>query len=206
MPTETVGVLLAGGRARRLGGGDKCLLTLAGRPMLSRIIERVGPQVATVVLNANGDPARFSAFGLPVIADVVDGQAGPLAGVLSGMLWAKANVPASIWLVSIATDVPFVPLDLVARLRAAAERDGAPIACAASNRRTHPVMALWSLSLADALRHALIEEGVRKVDAWTARYRVATVEFTADPVDPFFNVNSPEDLDEAQRLIESGSE
>ena len=201
MQIETVGVLLAGGRARRLGGGDKCLLPIAGQPMLTRIIARVRPQVSALVLNANGDPSRFAAFGLPVVPDIVDGFAGPLAGVLSGMTWAKTNAPGATWLASIATDVPFVPRDLVARLQAAAERETASIACAASNGRTHPVIALWSLALADELRHALVEEGVRKVDGWTASYRVAAVEFDASPVDPFFNVNSPEDLAEAGRLI-----
>ncbi len=203
MSTDTVGVLLAGGRGRRMGGGDKSLMPLGGQPMLVGIVARVRPQVGALILNANDDPARFAAFGLPVVPDVIDGFAGPLAGVLSGMIWAKANAPAATWLASVATDVPFVPRDVVARLRLAAEREKAPIACAASNGRNHPVIAVWSLALADALRRALTEEGVRKVDAWTARYRVAIVDFAADPIDPFFNVNDPGDLAEAERLIAS---
>lgn len=203
MSGEIVGVLLAGGRARRMGGGDKCLLPLAGQPMLAHVIARLRPQLDRLILNANGDPARFAAFGLPVVPDAVDGFAGPLAGVLTGLLWARAHAPDATWLASVATDVPFVPRDLVARLRAAADRGGAAIARAASEGRGHPVIALWSLDLAEDLRRALIEEGVRKVDGWTARHRVATVEFLAEPLDPFFNVNAPADLAEAERLIAS---
>ena len=204
MPGDVVGVLLAGGRARRMGGGDKCLAMLGGQAMVGRIIGRVRPQVSTLILNANGDPTRLASFELPIVADVVDGFAGPLAGVLSGMMWVKVHVPLVPWLASVATDVPFVPRDLVARLRAAADRESAPIACAASNGQSHPVMALWSLALLADLRHALIDEGVRKVDGWTARYRVATVDFAAEPVDPFLNVNNPDDLKEVERLIASG--
>lgn len=204
MRTDIVGVLLAGGLSRRMGGGDKALASLAGRPMLSRLIERVGPQVAALIINANGDPARFAACGLTVEPDEIDGFAGPLAGVLSAMAWARAHKAKATWLLSVATDVPFVPRDLVARLREAAVREDAPIACAASNGRTHPVIALWSLALAGDLRRALVDEGVRKVDGWTARYKVAIVEFSAEPIDPFFNVNSPDDLTEAARLIKAG--
>lgn len=202
-PSAVVGVLLAGGRARRMGGGDKALQTIAGRPMLDLVIERAWPQVSALVINAGGDAARFASFGLPVAADVVGGFAGPLAGVLTGMMWARANAPQCRWIVSIATDTPLFPHDLVARLLVAVADDRADLACAASGGRAHPVFGLWPLRLLEDLRVALVEEGMRKIDAWTARYRLATVSFDADPCDPFFNVNTPEELEDATRLLDS---
>ncbi|MGD9536972.1 MAG: molybdenum cofactor guanylyltransferase MobA [Alphaproteobacteria bacterium] len=201
MPADVVGVLLAGGLARRMGGGDKGSRLLGGRPIIARIIERVRPQVGALILNANGDPGRFAPYGLPVVPDVVEGFAGPLAGVLTGMTWARENVPGATWLASVATDAPFVPRDLVARLRDAAEGQGRKLSCAASGGRTHPVMALWSLNLATALRRALVEEGVRKAEAWVMREDAAIVAFEAGALDPFFNVNTPADLAAAERLI-----
>jgi molybdopterin-guanine dinucleotide biosynthesis protein A len=196
-----IGVLLAGGQSRRMGGGDKCLRDLGGKTILARVIERARPQVSALVLNANGDPARFAAYGLPVAADVVEGYAGPLAGVLTGMEWARANAPGAHWLASFATDAPFLPTDLVARLGAAAADEGADMACAASAGQSHPVFGLWPVALAQDLKRAMVEEGVRKVDIWTARYRLVTVDFPATPIDPFFNTNRPEDLAEAERLL-----
>ncbi len=204
--TETVaGVLMAGGQSRRMGGGDKCLRTLAGKPILTHVIDRVRPQIGPLVLNANGDPARFSAFGLPVVADAVGDFAGPLAGVLTGLEWAAESAPGCIWLASFATDAPFLPEDLVARLLAAVETEGADMACAASDGRNHPVFGLWPLRLRHDLRRAMVEEGIRKVDIWTARFKLARVEFSlsrtpAGPLDPFFNANRPEDLAEAERF------
>ncbi len=201
MTENVAGLLLAGGRSRRMGGGDKCLLPLAGRPVLARIIERVRPQVGAMVLNANGDAARFAAFGLPVAADVVEGFAGPLAGVLTGLEWVEANAPGCGWVASFACDAPFVPADLVARMLAAVAADGADMACAASDGRNHPVFGLWPVGLADDLRRAVVDEDIRKVDVWTARYRLARVDFTTDPVDPFFNLNTPEDMARAEALL-----
>ncbi|MDQ2103692.1 molybdenum cofactor guanylyltransferase MobA [Azospirillum isscasi] len=198
------GVLLAGGLSRRMGGGDKSLRTLGGRSILERIVATARPQVGPLVLNANGDPARFAAFGLPVAADVVEGYAGPLAGVLTGMEWARANAPDCRWVASFATDAPFIPGDLVARLAAAVEREGADLACARSDGQEHPVFGLWRVDLADDLRRAMVEEDMRKVDAWTARHRLAIADFATDPVDPFFNTNRPDDLAEAERLIAAG--
>ena len=201
MPERSVaGVLLAGGQARRMGGGDKCLLPLEGRPMLAHGIARLEPQVASLAINANGDPERFAAFGRPVVADIVEGFAGPLAGVLTGMVWAGDAVPEADWLVTAATDTPFFPEDLVARLLAAALAKDAHVAFAASGGRTHPVFGLWRLSLAEALRRALVEEDERKIDRFAGRYAVAVVDFPMSPFDPFFNVNRPEDLEEAVRL------
>jgi molybdopterin-guanine dinucleotide biosynthesis protein A len=198
-----IGVLLAGGQARRMGGGDKCLRPLGGRTILARVTERAAPQVAALVLNANGDPARFQAFALPVAADVVEGFAGPLAGVLTGMEWARANRPDCAWIATIATDTPFFPADLVARLcRAVGPAD---MACAGSNGRANPVFGLWPVRLAEDLRRAMVEEEIRKVDVWTARYRLVEVDFAAEPFDPFFNTNQPEDLVEAERMLRAVS-
>lgn len=198
------GVLLAGGLSRRMGGGDKSLRRLGGRTILERIVAAARPQVGPLVLNANGDPARFAEFGLPVAADVVDGYAGPLAGVLTGLEWARANAPGCAWVASFATDAPFIPGDLVARLAAAVEREGADLACARSDGQDHPVFGLWPVRLADDLRRAMVEEDMRKVDAWTGRYRLAIADFATDPVDPFFNTNRPADLEEAERLLAAG--
>ena len=199
---DITGVVLAGGLARRMGGGDKALLELGGRPILAHVIERLGPQVGPMVINANGDPARFADYALPVAADPVDGFAGPLAGVLAGLDWAKANVADATWIVTVASDTPFFPADLVARLVAAAKAEDAEMACAVSGGRHHPVFGLWPVRLADDLRHAMIDEDIRKVDIWTARYRLAAVEFGTDPFDPFFNANRPEDLEKARRLLD----
>jgi len=200
-----VGLLLAGGQSRRMGGGDKALRLLAGRTLLDRVIDRVQPQVAALVLNANGDPSRFARFGLPVVADSIADFAGPLAGILAGLDWTAANRPDCAVVVSIASDAPFLPGDLVARLVEGMHKEGAELACAASGGQPHPVIGLWPVRLRDELRRALAAEGIRKVDAWTARYALATVAFPdeIDGVDPFFNANRPEDLDRAAaRLAE----
>jgi molybdopterin-guanine dinucleotide biosynthesis protein A len=191
------GVILAGGRASRMGGSDKGLLPLAGRPILARVIDRLRPQVDALALNANGDPARFAAFGLPVLADSVPGHPGPLAGVLAGMDWAAAQGASA--LVTAAADTPFFPADLVARLRAAG-----PFAMAATpgeaGPERHPTFALWPVSLRDDLCAALAS-GLRKVIAWTDPHGCATVLFP-DP-QAFFNVNTPEDLARAEALAET---
>jgi len=186
-------VILAGGLATRLGGGDKVLLPLAGTTMLARILARLGP--GRVAINANGDPGRFAPFGLPVLPDPIEGWPGPLAGVLAAMEWAGQGD-----VVTVPGDAPFIPRDLVARLLAARAEAGAEIAVAASGGRTHPVAALWPAQLHDDLRRAVIDENLRKVAGWIARHRSVPVEFPVDPVDPFFNINHPEDLAEAERL------
>jgi molybdenum cofactor guanylyltransferase len=196
-----LGVLLAGGLARRMGGGDKCLRPLGDRTILDHVIDRARPQATALLLNANGDPARFRHFGLPVAADVVEGFAGPLAGVLTGMEWARAHLPDLPWIATIATDTPFFPCDLVARLLDAMSGEKADLACAASGGRTHPVFGLWPVRLAEDLRKAMVEENIRKVDVWTARHRLVQVEFPSEPIDPFFNTNRPDDLAEAERML-----
>ncbi|MDQ6438025.1 molybdenum cofactor guanylyltransferase MobA [Mesorhizobium sp. LHD-90] len=196
----TLGVALAGGLGRRMGGGDKPMREIAGRAILDHVIERLAPQCDGLVLNANGDPARFSRFGLAVVADPVEGYPGPLAGILAALEWTATNRPGLEWIVSAAGDCPFLPRDLVARLHQARLADGADLVVAASGGQAHPVIGLWKVALRDELRHALVVEDLRKIDRWTARYRLATVSWPAEPVDPFFNANTVADLDEAERL------
>jgi molybdopterin-guanine dinucleotide biosynthesis protein A len=196
----TIGVLLAGGLARRMGGGDKPLKTIGGKTILDHVIGRLAPQCDQLILNANGDPARFASFGLPVVADTVEGFAGPLAGVLAALDWTAAQRPNVEWVLSAATDCPFLPRDLLARLHEARASEGARLAVAASDGQTHPVIGLWSVALRDELRHALVVEDMRKIDRWTARYPLATVTWPTDPVDPFFNANTVDDIAEAERL------
>jgi molybdopterin-guanine dinucleotide biosynthesis protein A len=194
------GILLAGGLSRRMGGGDKSLRRLGDETILARIVARVAPQVAKLALNANGDPARFAGYALPVVPDSVAGFAGPLAGILAGLDWA-AGLPGVTHVASFATDAPFLPTDLVARLRDAVDHDAADLACAASDGRTHPVFGLWPVALRENLRHALVAEDIRKVDRFTARYRLAVVDYPTLPFDPFFNANAPEDLATAERML-----
>ncbi|EPX77225.1 molybdenum cofactor guanylyltransferase MobA [Litoreibacter arenae] len=198
---QPAGVILAGGQSRRMGGGDKGLLVLGGETLLARVIARLEPQVAEVALNANGDVARFEGFGLPVVADSVAEYPGPLAGVLAGMDWAATRGHSHI--VTAAADTPFFPCDLVPRLMLAAEN--APIALAATpdperGMARHPTFGLWPVDLRDDLRAALAD-GVRKVVAWTDKHGTAMAEFPATPFDPFFNVNTPEDMARAEALL-----
>jgi molybdopterin-guanine dinucleotide biosynthesis protein A len=196
----TPGVLLAGGLARRMGGGDKPMRSIGGRTILDRVIARLAPQCDGLILNANGDPARFAAFGLPVIADTVEDFPGPLAGILAALDWTAANRPDVEWILSAAADCPFLPRDLVARLQQARIEQDARLAVAASAGQTHPVIGLWSVALREELRHALVKEDIRKIDRWTARYKLATVTWPAEPIDPFFNANTMDDIAEAERL------
>ena len=193
----TPGVLLAGGLARRMGGGDKPMRQIAGRTILERVIARLKPQCDGLILNANGDPARFAAFGLPVIADTVAYFPGPLLAALD---WVAANRPEISWVLSAAADCPFLPRDLLARLHHARVEENAQLAVAASGGQSHPVIGLWSVALREELRHALVVEDVRKIDRWTARYRLATVTWPTTPLDPFFNANTVDDIAEAELL------
>ncbi|WP_458148167.1 molybdenum cofactor guanylyltransferase MobA [Bradyrhizobium sp. UFLA05-109] len=196
----TVGVLLAGGLARRMGGGDKPMRTIGGRTILERVIARLKPQCDGLILNANGEPSRFSAFGLTVVADDVPGFPGPLAGILAALDWTAANRPGIEWVLSAAGDCPFLPRDLVTRLQAARAAENAQLAVAASGEQSHPVIGLWRVALRDELRQALVVEDIRKIDRWTARYPLATVTWPVQPLDPFFNANTIEDITEAERL------
>jgi molybdopterin-guanine dinucleotide biosynthesis protein A len=200
MTDAVLGLILAGGQARRMGGGDKAMLRVGGRTILERVIDSLKPQCAALVLNANGDPARFAGYGLPVIGDSIEGFAGPLAGILAGLDWTAVNRPDIDTVVSMPADCPFPPGDLVRRLRQAREAGGARLACAASAGWRHPASALWAVSLREDLRRAMTVEGERKIDAWTARHGVAAAEWPATPFDPFFNVNTPADAAEADAL------
>ena len=196
------GVLLAGGLARRMGGGDKPMRQIGGRSILERVIARLKPQCGELILNANGDPARFVGFGLPVIADSVGDFPGPLAGILAALDWAAAHRPGVSLVLSAAADCPFLPRDLVARLHEALLNEDAELAVAASGGQSHPVIGLWRVGLRDELRHALVQDNIRRVDRWTARYKLATVAWPTAPLDPFFNANTMEDVAEAERLAE----
>jgi len=210
--TQPLGVILAGGLATRMGGGDKGRLQVGGESLLARVVDRIAPQVAGLALNANGDPQRFDDLGLPVIADTIDGFAGPLAGVLAGLDWAAEQGASSI--VTVAADTPFFPQDLAERLLAAAEGQRYPLVLATTPRtgeetlksgggrrvNRHPTFGLWSVELREDLRSAL-QNGLRKVVLWTDQHGGREALFEAEPFDPFFNVNTPEDLARAEALL-----
>jgi molybdopterin-guanine dinucleotide biosynthesis protein A len=196
---QPFGVILAGGQARRMGGGDKGLLPLGSSTILGHVIDRLAPQVAGLALNANGEQDRFASFGLPVVSDSIDGFAGPLAGVLAGLDWAA--VQGADHIVTAAADTPFFPADLVPRLLMAAEDQGHPIALARTDNGRHPTFGLWPVALREDLRIALTE-GVRKVVQWTDKHGTAMADFPTGRFDPFFNVNTPEDLALAQSYLE----
>ena len=208
-PAAVTGVILAGGQSRRMGGGDKGLLDLAGKPMLAHVIQKLAPQVGRLVINANGDPARFAQFGLPVAADTIEGYAGPLAGVLAGLRWSATNTPEARWIVTAAGDAPMLPSDLVARLRGATADRAGSIALARSSGELHPVIGLWPVGLADDLEQAL-REGVRKVLHWTDRHGTVAADFPAVlvggvEIDPFFNANTPGELQDLRALLAQAS-
>ncbi len=195
---KPAGILLAGGLATRMGGGDKSLKSLGGRPILAHVIDRIRPQVSALALNANGDPARLGDWGLAVVPDALPDFPGPLAGIHAGMEWARIQGIPDI--VSVPTDTPFLPADLVDRL--VAVRGKADIAVAKSEGSGHPVVALWPARLADDLRR-LVTEGMRRVTEFAGRHTVAYADFPVGPVDPFLNINRPEDLERAEALIRS---
>ena len=194
-----IGILLAGGQARRLGGGDKGLHVVGGRRILDRVVAALRIQCDTLVLNSNGDPARFAARDLPVVADASPDQLGPLAGVLAGLDYVAAHHPGVGFAVTVPTDTPFLPIDLVARLQDARVTDGAMIVCARSGGRSHYLTALWAVDLRHDLRRAL-STNERAAHAFYQRHPFAVVGWPVTPFDPFFNVNTPEDLAEAERI------
>ena len=189
-------VILAGGRSRRMGGGDKCLLPLGGRPLLAHVVERLRGQVGALALNANGDPARFAAFGLPVVADVVPGFAGPLAGIHAGLNWAEHHAGGSPAILTVAADTPFFPSDLVARLWSASRR-GTMISIARSGGRPHPVFGVFPVAYREELESFIRVSKALKVTDWLDRHEMCFVDFddrAPGDLDPFFNVNTPDDL------------
>jgi molybdopterin-guanine dinucleotide biosynthesis protein A len=200
MRIKTFGLVLAGGLARRIGGGDKALIEIGGRTILSRVLDALSPQCEAVILNANGDTKRFASFGLPVVPDDIPDFAGPLAGILAGLDWMAAHRPGLEWMVSVPADCPFLPSDLVARLHEARITANTLLACAKSGDWRHPVAGLWNVSLRADLRHALIEEDLHKIEIWTARHGIAIAEWSDRPFDPFFNVNTPEERARANEI------
>lgn len=195
------GVILAGGLSRRMGGGDKPLRMIGDRTILDRVVDCIAPQVRALIINANGDGARFGQWPLPVIADSVEGFAGPLAGVLAALDWSAQKRPDISHVLSVAADCPFLPGDLALRLWDAMTAHGARLAVAASAGQAHPVIGLWDVALREELRHALTVENLRKIDRWTMRYPLVEVTWSAGLVDPFFNANTPEDIALAEQLI-----
>ncbi|MFN3655865.1 MAG: molybdenum cofactor guanylyltransferase MobA [Pseudolabrys sp.] len=198
----TLGLILAGGLARRMGGGDKARIEIGGATILDRVIATLSGQCTDIIINANGDPARFADTGCTVVPDNVAGHPGPLAGILAGLDWLAAQDNGVEWLVSVPGDCPFLPDDLVERLHAArrAMGSGVPLACARSGEWRHPVVGLWPLALREDLRKALVEEDLRKIEVWTARHGIAIADWPVEPVDPFFNVNTPEDAARAAAI------
>lgn len=198
---DTLGLILAGGQGRRMGGADKARVMLAGLPLVAHAIARLAPQCRALALNANGEAARFAEFGLPVVADEI-AEAGPLAGVLAGL--RLAHEKGFDFVCTLSVDVPFAPPDLAARLHAARRAAGASMAAAASGGRRHHVIALWPVSLEQDLRRALVEEGLRRAETYVTRQQAAVAEWPDMPFDPFFNVNRPEDLARAEERLRSG--
>jgi molybdopterin-guanine dinucleotide biosynthesis protein A len=200
-PPPTLGLVLAGGLARRMGGGDKARIAIKGVTILDRVLATLSAQCPRMVINANGDPARFADTELPVVPDNVIGHPGPLAGVLAGLDWLAEQRLGIEWMASVPGDCPFLPDDLVERLHAARRAEGVPLACARSGEWRHPVVALWPVALREDLRKALVEEDLRKIEVWTARHGVAIADWSPVPVDPFLNVNTPEDVARAEAMI-----
>ena len=200
MPPNVLGLVLAGGLARRMGGGDKPMTAIGGQSILSRALARLAPQCKLMLINANGDPSRFAFTHLPVVPDDVPGFVGPLAGILAGLDWAAAHAPGVDTVVSVPGDCPFLPKNLVERLEQARRQENKPMACARSGEWRHPVVALWPVKLRADLRHALVDEDLRKIEIWTARHGIAIADWPDQPVDPFLNVNTPDDAERAREL------
>ncbi|TCD11817.1 molybdenum cofactor guanylyltransferase MobA [Oricola cellulosilytica] len=203
---RVVGVILAGGLSRRMGGGDKPLMDLGGRPMLQHVIARLEPQVEAIAINANGDPKRFAEFGKPVVEDTVEGHAGPLAGILSGMLWAHRLDTGVTHVLTAAADTPFLPPDLAARLTEEATGQ-TTIAMAESDGHRHPVFALWPVALASDLQAWMAATDTYKVMAWARRHTLIMCNFAllSDGTDPFFNANTPEELARAEAILQKAA-
>lgn len=202
MATESCyGIVLAGGLSRRMGGGDKGLQTIGGHSLIARVIAAIQSQCSGLVLSVNGDATRFQSFSLPIVADDVPGFKGPLAGLLAGLDWIAENHPFAAYALSVPSDTPFLPDDLIARLTLAREAESAEIACAASGGRMHPVVALWPVRIRTDLRSALVGEDQRKIERFMQDYRCARADWPSEPYDPFFNVNAPADLAKAEALL-----
>lgn len=197
---SVVGIILAGGLARRMGGGDKCLLPLAGKTLLQRTIERAKPQVSQLLLNANGNSLRFARTRLPVVADANPNNLGPLAGIHAGFTWMQVNAPKQEWLMSFASDTPFFPMTVADELLTAALQSGNTLAVATSKLRVHPVFSLWHISVASKISAQLITGEAPRLQEWIKAQEPLEVDFNADAYDPFFNINTPQDLYAAEPM------
>jgi len=202
LPPPTLGAILAGGLSRRMGGGDKALLSLAGRPLVEHVADRLAPQCESVILNANGDPSRFRKMSLPVVPDSIPDHPGPLAGILAALEWSAAHRPDIAWVVSAPADTPFIPMDLVLRLHEACAESRKLMACAASGSQAHFAVGLWPVSLRHDLRQAVLNEGMRSIRDWLDHHGHAEAAWPVASNDPFFNINTPEDLRHAEALAQ----
>ena len=200
-PPPTLGVILAGGLSRRMGGQEKSLLTLGGQTLLDHVRERLAPQCESLILNANGSSSHFATMGLPVVPDVIPGHQGPLAGILTALEWTAVHRPRIEWVVSVPGDTPFIPEDLVRRLHEACREGRRPLACASSGEQTHFAIGRWPVSLRDDLRRAIVEKGMRSVREWVSVHGCAEASWPIETVDPFFNINTPEDLARANMWV-----
>lgn len=201
-PPPTLGAILAGGLSRRMGGGDKPLLVLQGRTLLEQVAERLAPQCESLIVNANGDPSRFQSLGFPVVSDSLAGSQGPLAGILTALEWTAVHHPGIAWIVTVPGDTPFIPQDLVRKLHEARLERGQPLACASSGSQAHFAVGLWPVSLRPDLHRAMTENDTRSIRDWAKRHRYAEASWPLEPFDPFFNINTPDDLDQANALAQ----
>ena len=202
---EIIGIILAGGQSRRFGDGDKFFRKLNGKSLIDHVIERLQPQTDDLVINSNSDANLFLEQGLTVVPDTIQGFAGPLAGILTGMEWVLRNKPQYEWIATFPSDAPFIPHNCVKEMRLCAKMENTDIVCTASGQRTHPVCALWRIDLAADLRKVMINEGLRKIDLWTARHQLSIIKFPDHPYDPFFNINRPEDMVLAEKIMKSNA-
>ncbi len=194
------GLILAGGQARRMGGGDKCLLPLAGKSLLQRTIERAQPQVNHLLLNANGNSLRFARSKLPVVPDQFEEFKGPLAGIHAGLCWIRDTHPNNEWMISFASDTPFFPKDLAFCLMSEAKKHSVLTAIAESNTQMHPTFALWHVSLLDKIGALLMQEKIPSLQDFVKSHKMVSVDFTKSDYDPFFNINTPQDLYRAETI------
>jgi len=202
MPPSTLGVVLAGGLSRRMGGDDKVLLAFDGLTLFEHVAQRLAPQCEGVILNANRDLTRFDAMPYPVVPDSIEGHLGPLAGILTALEWSAVHRPDIEWVVSVPGDTPFIPPDLVQRLHEARHESGHSLACASSGSQAHFAVGLWPVSLRHDLRHALLEGHMRRAGDWARLHGYAEASWPIDPVDPFFNINTPDDMTVANLLAQ----
>ena len=210
MPNNIVGIILAGGLSRRMEGTEKSLMQLGDKPLIAHVAARLALQLETIVINANGDPSRFHQLNLPVVADTIDGFAGPLAGVLAGMRWAIKNAPQATHILTVAADTPFFPDNYEKQMRDALNKnpiDMPHIVLARSGEHRHPVFGLWPVQLADDLEKFLSIDENRKVMLFVKQYQLSDVDFPIEKInsqlrDPFFNINEPDDLQAATKKLQ----